>query len=375
MSTEICSPYLQIEKTEIRPPYLQIETSEQVAIVRALQGTEPYRATFAADYKPALQFIKGDLTEVSTGVRALAEAMNAKAEELWGPRDFQKNYLPWKAEVDVFTGLFPIANLVTKGVMVSGLAMGGLSLWSFKSSKVLAVVNGCAAVALLFFSGALERYTLAFHNFHETIRDLTVENRHSFSATIDRNYEAMEKSSTVLRYYFRARKETLRDGDFEGLTLLREDLAAIKEMQIYPLLAIASLKSGTPLSFHSTELINLNRIKAFFEKLERIFHQGEKLAALGTLVGLGCLYYAYVNRAHLMVLAGLTYSLMNGVLFAAVHSYKIDLAKMREADESNLLDLFNRHVAGRLIPKAQDVGSLQQAIVIPLERILKLIPV
>ncbi|MCP5505149.1 MAG: hypothetical protein H7A41_08365 [Chlamydiales bacterium] len=211
MSTEICSPYLQIEKSEIRPPYLQIEKSEQVAIAQALRGTEPYRATFAADYKPALQFIKGDLTEVSTDVRALAEAMNAKAEELWGPRDFQKNYLRWKAEVDVFTGLFPIANLVTKGVMVSGLAMGGLSLWSFKSSKVLAVVNGCAAVALLFFSGALERYTLAFHNFHETIRDLTVENRHSFSATIDRNYEAMEKSSTVLRYYFRARKETLRD--------------------------------------------------------------------------------------------------------------------------------------------------------------------
>lgn len=97
--------------------------------------------------------------------------------------------------------------------------------------------------------------------------------------------------------------------------------------------------------------------------------------ALGTLIGLGYLYCAYVSRAYLMVIAGLTFSLMNGVLCGVAHSYEIGVAKIREADEDNLLPLFNSHVAGKLTPKTENKIAMQQAIVIPLERILKLIPV
>lgn len=171
-------------------PYLRIGKTEQLAIVKELRDTQPYKTTFSEDYQPAMLFIRGSLNEetASPTAQALAEAMNQKAQEVLrragdeqSRADFETNYEPWKRELDVFTGLFPVANGMTQGIMFSGLAMGGLSLWSFKSSKCLAAANGCAALALLIFSGALEKYILALHTHHEAIQDLKIENRQEFS--------------------------------------------------------------------------------------------------------------------------------------------------------------------------------------------------
>lgn len=257
-------------------PYLQLEKNQQSLIAKELRDTQPYKTTFLIDFGSALSLIKGKETEVSETARVLAEAMNAKAEEVLGSLDFEKNYQPWKKEVDVLTGLFPIANGVAKGVMFSGLAMGGLSLWSFKSSKCLAAANGCAALALLTFSDALKKYTLGLHRHHTVIDGLAIGNRRDFSAEIDGNYEAVEKSSTVLRYYFGARRQGLTAGEHQGLQLLREDLSAIKEIKSYLFLVFFSMQSGTFLSMDSEESMDLNRIKSFFEKLERTLHQGKK---------------------------------------------------------------------------------------------------
>ncbi len=372
------------------PAYLQIGKAEQLAIVRELRDTQPYETTFSADYQPAMLFIRGSLNEetASPTAQALAEAMNQKAQEVLrraedeqSKADFETNYEPWKRELDVFTGLFPIANGMTQGIMFSGLAMGGLSLWSFKSSKCLAAANGCAALALLAFSGGLERYSLALHTHHDAIDGLNVGNRDTFSATIDGNYKVMERSSTVLRSYFGARRQVLTEQTHCGLQLLKQDLAAIKAMKSYSLFFLLLMHSETPVSTGSDFSTNLPeikqslpQIKAFFEKLERTLNQGKKLAALGTFIGLGYLYCAYVSRAYLMVIAGLTFSVMNGVSYGVAHSYEIGAAKIRNAQAHDLLTLFNSHVAGKLIPKAKDEASLQQAIVIPLESILRLIP-
>ena len=371
------------------PAYLQLDRPKQLAILKELQATKPYDLTFRADTAPALQFIMGKATELSETARLLANAMNQKAQEVLrrdaeeaARLDFEKDYKHWKAKVDVLTGLFPIANGMTQGIMFSGLAMGGLSLWSFKSSKCLAAANGCAALALLTFSGVLEKYTLALHMHHDAIDDLKISNRREFSSKIDGNYEAVEKSSTVLRSYFGARRQVLTEQTHCGLQLLKQDLAAIKAMKSYSfffLLPMDSETSDSTCSDFSTTLPeikqSLPQIKAFFEKLERTLNQGKKLAALGTFIGLGYLYCAYVSRAYLMVIAGLTFSLMNGVLCGVAHSYEIGAAKIRNAQAHDLLILFNSHVAGKLIPKAMDEASLQQAIVIPLEKILKPVPI
>lgn len=370
------------------PAYLQLDMPKQLAILKKLRETKPYDLTFRADTTPALQLINGQISEVSQTAQALAKAMNQKAQEVLrraedekSKADFETNYEPWKRELDVFTGLFPIANGVTQGIMFSGLAMGGLSLWSFKSSKCLAAANGCAALALLAFSAGLERYTLALYTHHDAIDALNVGNRHTFSATIDGNYKTVEESSIVLRSYFGARRQVLTEQTHCGLQLLKQDLAAIKTMQSYsfffflPMDIETSDSIGSDFSTTLPEIKqSLPQIKAFFEKLERTLNQGKKLAALGTFIGLGYLYCAYVSRAYLMVIAGLTFSVMNGVLCGVAYSYEIGAVKMRGAGERDLLHLFNSHVAGKLIPKAQDEASLQQAIVIPLERILKLIP-
>lgn len=370
------------------PPYLQIKGQDQTAILGELRDTQPYETSFSVDVQPALQFIMGEATDLSETARLLAEAMNQKAQEVLRRNaeeaarlDFEKDYKHWKAKVDVFTGLFPIANGMTQGIMFSGLAMGGLSLWSFKSSKCLAAANGCAALALLTFSGVLEKYTLALHMHHDAIDDLKISNRREFSSKIDGNYKAVEKSSRFLRSYFRARRQVLTEQTHCGLQLLKQDLAAIKTMQSYsfffflPMDIETSDSIGSDFSTTLPEIKqSLPQIKAFFEKLERTLNQGKKLAALGTFIGLGYLYCAYVSRAYLMVIAGLTFSVMNGVLCGVAYSYEIGAVKMRGAGERDLLHLFNSHVAGKLIPKAQDEASLQQAIVIPLERILKLIP-
>lgn len=357
-------------------PYLQLQRPVQAQILNKLQRSDEFRNTFRETAGAALQYINDPATEVTEDSRRLAEAMNAEA-------DFKINYNPWQREVDDLTPLFSVVNDLLfsvvnglkKGLVWSSLAMGGLTLWSFKSSKLLVATNGCATIGLLLFSRAVDSYVLASRRHVEVIKALNIGNRNAFSGAIDGHLAQAEKSSKLLRYYFRARKQAIGAKENQGLLLLKEDLGVIRGMRAYIARALPSVQMGIFVSTPSGQEVNLKQIKDFFAKLERILHRGRQVAALGTLMGIGYLYCAYVNRAYLMVVAGLTFSVASGVLCATAHSYQIEVAKMQDAaGEDALLKLFNDHVSRWFIPQAANALSLQEAIVIPLDKILKLIP-
>ncbi|QVL56991.1 MAG: hypothetical protein KFB93_06310 [Simkaniaceae bacterium] len=356
-------------------PFTSLGKSDQLAIVRELRASEQFQVTFSRDYAPALQFMGGKVAEIEEGPRALMEAMNAKAEEKIEEIDYNKFYKIWKEEVVVLTGIFPIANMAVNGTSSAAFAMGGLTLWSFRSSKLLAAANGCACLALILLSNSLINYAEGIHKISQTIEALNIENKAIFSPSINEHYEGIEKSTTVLRSYFGARKRVLGNPEHQGLQMLREDLSAIQALKSYSMSMLMWYQTKTPLSIESEKLVDVQQIKTFFEKLERVTLKGKNLAAAGTLIGMAYLYCAYLNRAYLMMIAGLTFTLMNGALFSVARSYQMGAIAMREADESNLLEIFHKNMRGRLLPRATDPISLQQAIIIPLDRILRLIPV
>ena len=354
-------------------PFLTLDKLVQLQFIKELRGS--FSGCFAVAYPMAIKFMDGRVAEIDSETQALVDAMTAKANEILGPDDFEKNYLPWKGQVIVLTGVFPIAKSAAQGLSYAALAMGGLTLWSFRSSKLLAAANGCACLALVLLGNSIIKYVEGLNEHSKMIEALNVQNRGEFSSKIDQNYVKMERSIPILQTYFTARKRRLGSAEHQGLQLLRQDVSAIQAMMHYFSDNSSYQMTHIPIAVESEKLVNLSEIKAFFERFEMILRKGKGLAFGGTLMGMAYLYCAYVNRAYVMIIAGLTFTLMNSLLFSVARSYEIGAATMLSAEDHTLIDIFNQNVAGRLIPQAENEISLQQAIVIRLDRILRLIPI
>lgn len=361
-------------------PWLNLQKVDQKAwgqVAKELQKTPPYDKTFAKDFVPARNFMLGKISEINESTQELVKALNARSEEILPPIDFRENYQPLKNRAKVLTDSIPIANGITLGIRGSGLIPTGLFLWSLKmKSPYLSVVNGCAALALFAFSQALKKYTLGLQRSRDILAQLTLRNKDAFIQTVENNYQEIEKSSWACRFYLERRRKWLGEKKYQGLLLLKEDLLAIQEMRGWGIIFLSWMKCATPVSHESNDQkeIDIPRIQTFFAQLEKMLHEVRNVGVVGMIVGVGYLYIAYVKRTYLMVIAGLTFCLMSALVFKKAHFCEIGVAKIREMKEGNLLDVFNEHVAGGLIPKTENLQGLQKYFTIPMERIFRLIP-
>ena len=353
-------------------PFGTLQKSEQLQIVKELRDSELFRETFSCSYSKALNFIVGKTAEIDEMARPLMEAMNAKASELKFDRDFGA----WKQEITPINGAVFYASMAARGISAATLAMGGLTLWSFRNSKALAAANGCALLALVILGNSVANYTEGLIKVVRELNALEIENCAEFSSKIDGIYEGIAKSIFIFSSYFKGRRAALGKAEHQGLQLLRDDISAIRALPEFITLMQFHMMSGNDirLEYDSEMVISAEDVKAFFQRLEKLAHNGKGCAFGGTLVGMAYLYLAYLNRAYLMVIAGLTFTIMNGALFLAARSYEMGAAKVHQSDDGDLIQVFNRHVAGGLFPKVVNTYSLQKAVTIPLGKILKLIP-
>lgn len=288
--------------------------------------------------------------------------------------DFITNYAPFQEKIDLFNRVFSHIANGTQEVNKAIYVMGGITLWSARSSSFLAAVNGCAMLALILLSNTMIHYLEGVHKNSATILELTVANRGEFPSKIQETYDGMERGTVILRSYIGAVKRDLIDGEVRGLQMLRKEIKAIEGLEGY-IATVQSYQKNPEMVAVSSEIdINIGEIKAFFQKLERVADQGKQLGAAGALLGMAYLYSAYMSRAYLMIIAGLGLTLMNGLLFSKACSYEMGMAEIKDAEEENLVAVFNRHANGFLMPKVADISALQQVVVIPLDRVLKLIP-
>ena len=253
-------------------------------------------------------------------------------------------------------------------------AMLGLTVWSYRSSTFLTAANGCATLALIILSSTVIHYAEGLYEHSKTIVALDVQNREEFSSKIDQNYEGMQRSITTLCRYLDRRKFSLEEEN-QGLHLLSEDVEAIQALKSYSTRVEAFQGDKQPIHIESGETANIDQIQSFFGGLEKLANKGKKVTLGGALLGARYLYCAYVHRAYVMMIAGLTFFVANGLLFSVVRSYELGARALQQTDERNLTKRFNKTMSGSLFPKVADSITLQKAVVIPLDKVLKIIPI
>ena len=289
-------------------------------------------------------------------------------------QDYQVNYHPWKNKIEVLTHAISMATYSMKKISQASYTMLGLTVWPYRSSTLLTVVNGCATLALIILSSTVIHYVGGLHEHSKTINALDVQNREEFSSKIDQNYGDMQRSITTLCRYLDRRKSSLEEED-QGLQLLREDVEAVQALKSYSTRVQAFQGDKQPIDIESEETANVDQIQSFFGGLEKLANKGKKVTLGGALLGASYLYCAYIHRTYVMMIAGLTFFVANGLLFSVVRSYELGSRALQQTDERSLIERFNETMAGSLFPKVADSITLQKAVVIPLDKVLKIIPI
>ncbi len=286
--------------------------------------------------------------------------------------DYNENYEPWKDSLSTLTdGVSLAANSVEK-MQLGFYAMCGLSLWSLKKNHpLLMLANASTTIALGIFCNTLSHYAAGFHEHSQTIVALDVDNREGFAESITQNYEELGSQIWTIERYLTRRKSL---EEVAGLRLLREDIDAIEGVQQCQTLMKQFKVDKVPVEIESEENFDIAQIQAVFERVEGIAGRVQKVSFRATLLGVGYLSLAYWDRARVMMVAGAVFTGASGVLCSTAHRYKVGAQAIQEAEENQLVEFYNKTIARRFLPKVADTTTLQQGIVLPLENILKVIP-
>lgn len=349
--------------------FAQLERSDQTIIC------QPYKVSHKNFFQEAFDYLAGNKKreELSLGAAQLADALEAAAARL----DFQRNYEPWKKIFADLTFVMGYGESLLWGAQGGTLAMGGLTLLALRNSKLLAVANGCATVAVFILTQTFSCFLEGMKSHAANIENLTIENRSEFEERVTQHYKEIEKTHFLLSTYYQARKEVIGEKEHRELLLLKEDIEAMKELPLYSATLLVSCFSSpkSPSPSLQDEVFDIQLIKAFFLKFEKMALQGKQIFFIGTLSGMAYMYCAWVQKAYLMIIAGLIYTLTNGLLFYGTRSYQIGAVALQTGSQEDLLKIYHQNVSGILFPSMKDLDSLHACVTIPLEKILKLIPI
>lgn len=288
--------------------------------------------------------------------------------------DYNENYHPLKESISTLTDGISLATKSLEKIQFGFYAMCGLSLWSLKNHPLLMLANASTTIALGIFCNTLSHYAEGFHEHSRTIVALDIENREGFSESITQNYEEMGRQIWTLERYLTRRKASLEEEQPVGRSLLLEDIDAIEGVQQCRALITQFKVDKVPVAIDSEESFAIDQMQAVFERVEGVAGRIRKISFRATLLGVGYISLAYWDRARVMVVAGTIFTAASGILCSTAHRYKVGAKAIQEADEDDLTELYNKTIARRFLPKVADVTTLQQGIALPLEKLLKVIP-
>lgn len=288
--------------------------------------------------------------------------------------DYNRYIRPWKNSIPTLTDGINLATKSLEKIQVGFYAMFGLSVWSTRNHPLLMLANASAAIALGIFYNTISHYVIGFYDHSLTIHALNIQNIGGLSERITQNYEAMGNQIWTVQRYLTKRKSSLEDDQPTGLKLLIEDMQAIEGVKLCSAMMQVFKVDKRPVALDFQGSVDLNRIQTIFRRLEGIADRVRKVTFEATVLGVGYLSLAYWDRARVMLVAGALFTVASGVLCSTAHCYKVGAKAMLEAGEDDLTELFNQTMARRFLPKVADTITLQHVIALPLEDLLKVIP-
>jgi len=357
-------------------PFWSLSTEKKKRIASELKaeyqlnGVQPKQ--FAAWYKNTI-----DVMSQTKLMDSLSPAEKHLLDDL-NDRPYVK---PWRDERPQFTQITFFCQAGARACSMMGHASVALAAVYIHSHRMIAIASLCHAAACLYLRSACLHADAAMKKIESKIDALSWKNQAMFSSEIDNVYE---KTHPLLRLYFNAQKRRLAGKDHAGLLLLKQQLSAFhylgnfKNILGQQIMALLLSQRGESMEFSNDEQpADLNRLHAFTQKIDplsRTAFQG--LAGFGVL-GLGWAYLAYQQRAYLMSVAGLIYSIFMLNAARCVHHLRVFAQAAQEADTgSKVTTLFNQAVLKitfNLISPISE-STLERSVVIPFDAILKLIP-
>ncbi len=343
-------------------PFLQLSKEDRSKYANELQSTyatekKISKKVFGQHYRAVL--------EVMAGTKEESALLPIQTDVLNDLNDaaFVK---PWKNELHSFEILtYLIAYGSTVPLVPAGVSLG-LSLLYMRSHKVIALASGCAAISCLVLRNTCFELIDALGKQKTVIENLTWRNQAGFSSEIDQVYAGLKKTSWLMRYYLNQQERYLGKEHF-GLVVLKQQLAALVQIQNLPLSFLLSVK---------TETADQPRIQTFFKKAEPLFGNGFRGTLGLSLLGLGWTGYTLTQKAYLMTVIGLVQSLG---LFALARSFYVLQQGSKRIYESQSIATDLQTTLQRLFFNQVDVTELSEAtietaFVVPLDAIFKLIP-
>lgn len=357
-------------------PYLTLPREQKDSIRAEFFNQVGDKKRFAQIFVSAAKQMQADAnnnsspTQPSPEVLELINKLDGKARELLERPAKEAMINGWKVEQLTITGLTYSLTVTQKGCFVGAVGAAGMGLL-YRSQKVLAVANLCVACALFVFSSTSNKLKEAYLQVGHAINELTLDNCELFSQKIEQIYTDLEKASVVMRCYHKFQRRSLSKVH-QAQELLRE--------QLFPATMLKNIMTGkAPQSQPQGIEPNLAQIKLFFEKFEKISRKGMLLTSGIALLGAAWTYYAYLQRAYLMIVAGSVHFVVSSLIAKELFNLQRGAKKVYQAPDSEIAKTF-----AEIVPMStvlSEIGipnptayEIEQCVVIPFDAILTLVP-
>ncbi|MGD0664836.1 MAG: hypothetical protein ABSA17_03785 [Rhabdochlamydiaceae bacterium] len=291
----------------------------------------------------------------------------------------------WKNKqhaIEVITMLLPFAAIALN---VASVVPAGTAFFYLRSHRSLAVASACSACACLFFASTCYKLQGPLKDLGKIINELKWENFGAFFGKVEGAYNELRKTSYLARFILNAQEKKLDNND-RALRLFGEHLSALQAI-----ICVASklkdrylnYKLGITTKLSSIEdiqkKVDLAKILSFFVRFEKICQKGLYGTATFGLVALAWAYYAYVQKAYLMTIAGIVHFAVASTISRELYIFQRGSKNIFSVQEDKVAEAFQEMAARSMLFWAMDLEKadryqIQNTVVIPFDTILKLIP-
>jgi hypothetical protein len=203
----------------------------------------------------------------------------------------------------------------------------------------------------------------------KVLNDLSWQNQDQFSTSINGVYEGLKKTSYLMKCYIKAHQK--RDGSENyGVILLTELRDAINVMIVAP---------NRTSTAEDIQKVDLEKIRSFFVRFEKVCRKGLYGTATLGVIAVAWTYYAYVQKAYLMTIAGIVQFVAASTICRELYVFQRGSKNIFSVQENKVAEAFQEMAARSMLFWAMDLEKadryqIQNTVVIPFDAILKLIP-
>lgn len=357
-------------------PYLGLTKDQKKIISDEFLNQAEDKKRFAQLFVSASRQMVADVknqsqpTQPSVEVVELISKLDGKARELLERPAKEAMINGWKVEQITIRVLTDFLTLAQKGFFVGAVGAAGMGLL-YRSHKVIAVANLCVACALFVFSSTSNKLKEAYLQVGQAIQELDLNKCELFSQKIESIYTDLEKASVVMKCYHKIQRRSLPK-EHQAQELLRE--------QLFPATMLKKIMFGmAPQGQPEGVEPNLRQLKAFFERFAKISRQAMLITSGVALLGAAWTYYAYLQRAYLMIVAGSIHVVVSSLIAKEFFNLQRGAKKVYQAPDSEFAKTFAEivpmsTVLSKIGMQNPTVYQIEQCVVIPFDAILTLVP-